>query len=178
MTASRADNTICKYKRALIAWDEWCKQNKVNSDPAVPEHISRYLIHLYQSKAPYSRIESAFYAIKWHFDCNPKLNVNPCDRKFLHIVLQGLKKLLHKPIVKKEVITSEILKAVVEKYGSSTSLLDIRLCAMILVTYAGFLRFDEMIHIRRCDLDMYLSHVNIFIMKSKLIYTGKELGFL
>ena len=101
-------------------------ENKVYSDLAVSEDISQYLIHLYQSGAPYSMMESHFYAIKWHYDCNPKLNVNPCDRKFLHIVLLRLKKLLYKPIVK-GVITPEILKAVVNKYGSSTSLLDIRL---------------------------------------------------
>ncbi|XP_071499136.1 integrase/recombinase xerD homolog [Diadema antillarum] len=167
LAASRADNTVYKYKRAWLAWEEWCTQFKVNSALAEPEDISRYLIHLYQSGAPYSRMESAFYAIKWHYDCNPKVHINPCDRKFLHIVLQGLKKLLYKPIVKKEPITPEILKAVVEKYSSSTSLVDIRLCAMILIAYAGFLRYDELINIRRCDLDMYVSHVNIFIMKSK-----------
>ena len=132
-----------------------------------PEEISRYLIHLFQNGAPYSKMESAFYAIKWYYDCNPKVDVNPCDRKFLHLVLQGLKKLLSKPIVKKEPITPEHLKAIMELYGSSNNLMNTRLCAMILIGYAGFLRFDELINIRRCDLEVYVSHVNIFIVKSK-----------
>ena len=53
------------------------------------------------------------------------------------------------------------------KYGASSSLVDIRLCAMILICYAGFLRFDELSSIRRCDLDIHISHVSIFILKSK-----------
>ena len=142
-------------------------QNKVTSTPASAEDISRYLIYLYQSGAPYSRMESVFYAIKWRYDCCSKVTVNPCDRKFLQIVLQGLKKLLKKPIVKKEPVTPEILKAIVDKYGSSSNLLHIRLCAMVLIAYSGFLRFDELINIRRCDLDMFVSHVSVFIMKSK-----------
>ena len=33
---------------------------------------------------------------------------------------------------------------------------------MILVAYAGFLRFDELSNIRLCDLEMYSSHVKGF----------------
>ena len=135
--------------------------------PASAQDISRYLLFLYQDKAPYSRIESTFYAIKWHYDCNPTVCNNPCDARFLHIVLQGLKKLLHKPVVKKDPVTPEMLKAIITKYGASDNLIDIRLCAMTLLAYAGFLRHDELINIRRCDLQLFDSHVNIFIIKSK-----------
>ena len=141
--------------------------NEVNVIPASAEDISRFLIHLYQSGAPYSRMETVFYALKWNYDCNSKVIVNPCERKFLKILLQGLKRILAKPVVKKDPITPEILNTIIIKYGSSSNLLDIRLCAMTLVAYAGFLRHDELIHIRRCDLDMYISHVSIFIQKSK-----------
>lgn len=38
---------------------------------------------------------------------------------------------------------------------------------MVLLAFAGFLRFNELINIRRCDIQLFCSHVNIFIMKSK-----------
>ena len=41
------------------------------------------------------------------------------------------------------------------------------MCYDFACIYAGFLRYDELINICRCDLDIYISHVNIFIMKSK-----------
>ena len=156
-----------RYDKAFTYWNSWCTQHKIETFSANAEDISKYLIHLYLINAPYSRMESAFYAIKWKYDCNPNVLVNPCDRRFLHIVLQGLKKLLHKPIVKKEPITPDILKAIADKYGTSVNLKDSRLCAMLLIAYAGFLRYDELINIRRCDLDIFVSHVSIFISKSK-----------
>lgn len=167
LIASRSKNTAYKYGKSFEAFRKWCIQNEVKQNPASVEDISRYLIYLYQIHAPYSRMETVFYAIKWHYDCNSIVLINPCESKFLHNVLLGLKKLLSKPIVKKEPVTPEILKAIMDMYGKSENLIDIRLCCMILLSYAGFLRFDELINIRRCDIQLYVSHVNIFICKSK-----------
>ena len=97
----------------------------------------------------------------------PNIKDNPCNSSFLHTVLQGLKRLLAKPVVKKEPITPGILRALVDKYGSSNNLMDLRLCTMTLIAFAGFLRHDELIHICRRDLQLHESHVNIFISKSK-----------
>ncbi len=69
-------------------------------------------------------------------------------------------------LLKKEPITPEILKAVISKYESN-SLMDIRLCTMMLISYAGFLRHSELINIRRCDIQLHTTLVNIFISKSK-----------
>lgn len=167
LAASRAKSTSVKYDRSFAAFELWCTQNEVKELPASAEVISSYLMSLYQNNAPFSRMESSFYAIKWRYDCNPRVVNNPCDTKYLHNVLLGLKRLLSKPIVKKEPVTPEILRAIVAKFGCSGSLIDIRLCAMVLLSYAGFLRHNELINIRRCDLEIFNSHVNIFICQSK-----------
>ena len=166
LEASKSKNTIDKYKRAFEGWRFWCLTNKVTPFAANAEDVSRYLIHLHQIDAPYSRMEAAFYGIKWHYDCVPRSS-NPCDCKFLHNVLLGLKRIHAKPIVKKDPITPDIIKALVSKFGHSNSLIDLRLCTMTLLAYAGFLRHNELINIRRCDLEIYSSHVSIFIIKSK-----------
>ena len=167
LEASRAKKTAYKYNNAFAEFEKWCNENEVNQ-PASVDDISRFLIKLYQKQAPYSRMETIFYAIKWKYDCNSKLISNPCNSPFIRNVLLGLKKLLAKPIVKKEPVTPEILKAIMEKYGSSDNLIDIRLCSMILLAYAGFFRFDELINIRRCDIQMFVSYINIFVCKSKM----------
>ena len=48
LTALRADNTVYEYKRALLAWDEWCTQNKVNlvlieSSEDISRHLLQYI---------------------------------------------------------------------------------------------------------------------------------------
>ncbi|XP_038044896.1 uncharacterized protein LOC119742129 isoform X1 [Patiria miniata] len=167
LDASRAPSTTKKYNAAFAAWQQWCKVEKINPLPANANDVCRYFIHLFNIGAPFSRIESVFYGLKWRHDCFADCKENPCDSKFLHNVLQGLKRRLAKPVEKKEPITPEILKAVIDKYAVLNSLLDIRLCTMLLISYAGFLRHSELINIRRCDLQLHSSYVNIFIVKSK-----------
>lgn len=168
LRAARAKSTSKKYDNAFKAWEVWCHQNRVKSLPCEPLDISKYFIHLYHNNAPYSRIESAFYGIKWYHDCIPCVNCNPCDCKFIRIVLQGMKKLLSKPICKKEPITPEILSAIVANFGhASSKLIHIRLCSMFLLAFAGFFRYDEISNLQRCDVINFKSHIQIFVSKSK-----------
>ena len=69
-------------------------------------------MNMYNNDAPYSRIEAAFYAIKWKLDCANVLP-NPCDMRFTKLLLAGLKRLLAKPVVKKEPVTPELLRNIV-----------------------------------------------------------------
>lgn len=116
--------------------------------------------------SPYSRIESVFYGLKWIHDIHNLKN--PCESRFLHLVLDGLKRILAKPTVKKSPITANMLQKLCTAYaGHNASLLDLRLCTMCLLGYAGFFRFSELVAIRRCDIEIHKSFVNIFIEKSK-----------
>ncbi len=167
LKASRASNTVLKYERCFAAWQAWCTENKVSALPANTEDIARFFMEQFTNKAPFSRIEGIFYSIKWHHDCDPTVAVNPCDKKFLRLTLEGLKRIAAKPVCKKEPITTEILGKIVAKFGSSNNLMNIRLCTMCLLSFAGFLRNDELINIRECDLDIHPSFIRIFLTKSK-----------
>jgi site-specific recombinase XerD len=167
LEASRADSTVAKYKRSFKLWKDWCRDNGLCPLPANHDVLARYFIHLYNTKVPYSSIESAFYAIKWHFDCSPDVVHNPCDMKFLKLLLGGLKRILAKPVVQKEPITADMLQKIVEKFGCCENLMHIRMCAMLLVSYAGFFRYDEISNLRLCDVQLFLSHVKFFVRKSK-----------
>ena len=151
----------------LSSWEKWTLDNGLSAVLASSEDIARYLIFLYNDKAPLSRIQSTFYAIKWRLDCEPKVIVNPCESKFLANLLLGLKKIMARPIVKKEPVSPDMIKLIISKFGTVDNLKDLRLCTLVLVSYAGFLRFNELINIRRCDIQLFVSHVHIFISKSK-----------
>ena len=138
LEASRATSTVSKYKRAFELWHRWCRDNGLCSLPSSQEDIARYFVHMYNNKAPYSAIETALYAIKWHFDCSPMVFLNPCDQKFLKLLVDGLKRILAKPVKQKEPITTEMLQKVIEKFGGTDNLMHIRMCTLLLVTYAGF----------------------------------------
>ena len=67
----------------------------------------------------------------------------------------------------KEPISPVDIKRIVQVYGSSQNLLDLRFVTMCLLGYAGFLRFDELVNIRRNDILFEDKQINLFIQKSK-----------
>ncbi|XP_072037006.1 integrase/recombinase xerD homolog [Amphiura filiformis] len=87
--------------------------------------------------------------------------------KFVKLLIDGLKRILAKPVVQKEPITADMLLKIVDKFGQGENLMHIRMCAMLLVAYAGFFRYDELSNLRLCDVIIFTSHVKFFINKSK-----------
>ncbi len=167
MEASRAESTVKKYNDAFGAWKVWGRLRHVATERPTHEEIARYMIDMYNEQAPYSKIETTFYAIKWKLSTlMESCTDNPFESKFLYLLLDGLKRLLSKPVCRKEPITAEMLINIVETYGDS-DLKNCRLCAMLLIGYAAFLRFDELANLRICDVEFSQSHVKLFLEKSK-----------
>jgi hypothetical protein len=51
----------------------------------------------------------------------------------LSIIVEGGIRILSKPIIKKEPITADILKSVINKFGSSNNLNYIRICCCLVM---------------------------------------------
>ena len=168
LEASRADSTVKKYKGAVNSWKHWCLENRISELNPTLEEVARYFLCLFNNDAPYSRIETAFYGLKWHFDCSAYImNIsNPCDSKFLRLLLDGLKRKLARPVVRKEPVTPDMLIKIVDRFDNP-NVKDLRTCTMFLLAYAGFLRFDELVNIKVNDIRFCTSHIKIFLEKSK-----------
>ena len=63
-----------------------------------------------------------------------------------------LRCVLAKPKTCKEPITVDTLKAMVESVGPDPSLMEVRLLAMCLISFAGFLRCDQLIKLKCSDI--------------------------
>lgn len=163
---SKAENTVKKYNYAFRSWCSWCKiHDSINCMPATDYHVSLYIIYLMQSNCSTSKIEEVLYSIAWAHSIAGY--DNPCASNLVLNVAEGAKRQLSRPCSKKEPITPDILKKLVEQFGSNNSLYDKRIVTMCLIAYAGFLRFSELVNIRACDILFYPTHVSIFIEKSK-----------
>lgn len=165
---SKSDNTLRKYRYAFKSWINWCRsQNpKIQHIPATDYHVSLYLIHLSKQFNSVSKVNEAFYAISWAHNISG--TDNPCHSSLVVSVLEGARRITSKPVTKKEPITPKILQRIVERYGSSrNSLPDIRISCMCLLSYAAFLRFSELVNIKRSDIAFYDDHFSLFISKSK-----------
>ena len=75
--------------------------------------------------------------------------------------------MLAQPKSRKEPVTADMLKEMVEAAGPDPSLTDVRLLAMCLVAFAGFLRCDELIKLRCSDIEFNTESMVITIVGSK-----------
>lgn len=103
---------------------------------------------------------------------------NHCEEKFAIFTVDGARKILSKPITKKEPITVDIMKKLYDLYGVSSDLSDLKIYCMFSLAFAGFLRFNELVNIRFADLTFFDSQVQIFIPKSKTDILGKGINCL
>jgi len=166
---SRAPSTVSQYSYAFSKWKTWCLDHSQMSMPADPYIIALYLTHIGNTTNTPSPINSAIAALSWahrlaNYDCDPTKS------HIVSNVIDGLRRSLSKPTQKKEPITADIIGKLVSLHGadkSVTNLMNIRTLAMILISYAGFLRFNELAHIQRMHLKFYATHLIINIPKSK-----------
>ena len=153
--------SISAYRR----WKVWANSHKLPSIPAVAHHVSLYLQHLADTTTSKATTEEAVYAIAWAHSLAGL--PSPTETALVQTTLKGLHRLLAKPTQKKEPITVEILQAMVWDVDSNGTLTNVRLATACLLAFAGFLRFDELVHIRCCDLTINEDMLKIQIPRSK-----------
>ena len=165
---AKANSTTARYSNGFQKFKTWVSQfAELSSLPTDGLTLSLYLEHLVRSGAPYSALESAYYGVRWAHNIYDL--PNPCDNPSVSLVLESAKRLLSKPVVKKEPITPEMLSMICNVYASGqANLSQLRTAAICVTAFAGFLRYCEIAGLRCCDVKLCGdSHVQLYIVKSK-----------
>jgi len=74
--------------------------------PATSATVSIYIGGLIQQGISVAILDSSFHGIKWYHDFY--FENNPCSNKLLSLIHEGDKRLLCKPVCKKDPITLDI----------------------------------------------------------------------
>lgn len=133
--------------------------------PCKELYVALYLQHLIENAKHYSVVESAMYSIKWAHDTAGL--ADPCDSDIVRSVVQAAKRVLNRPINKKEPVEANTMKKLFDHFNDRSSLKELRVLTMCSLMYTGFLRFSELCNIRARNLSFHNTHVDIFIEKSK-----------
>ena len=164
---SRADTTIRSYVGGFKRWKRWALSNGISHMPANPFQVAMYLQCLLNEARSPSPIRAAVYNIDWAMQLAglPKVG----DHPLVVGLVYASHRILGKPTVKKEPVTSEMLKALVKARitDKCPSLSDIRMVALCLIGYDGFFRFNELASIKAADVKFFPSYVSIFLESSK-----------
>ena len=110
-----------------------------------------------QSNSSYAKFKQVYYGVKWAHNI---LGLrDPLKSPLLIALSNAAKRTLSKPLCKKEPIKPWHLQKLVKLFGGNNS--------SLLVGFAGFFRFSELINIRRNDIIFYGKYLKIFIERSK-----------
>ena len=125
-----AENTTDKYQRAWIKWCDW------SSNPAEPFFVSLYLNHVLFTKGKVGSIISAFYGIRWGHHIVGL--ISPTDNPLVKLVFEGCQRLCPHESCRKEPISPETIKELVNTILSNeSSLLELRTVIVCVLRFSG-----------------------------------------
>ena len=164
--SARVPATTDVYHRAFKKWKIFASSKlKASFLPASPIDVAVYLQHLLESTKSTSSIDSACYAIKWAHEVAGMST--PTDGQVVSRVRDAAKRVLGpgRPN-RKEPLTIEVLKDVVEKADLS-NILQLRNVCLYVLAYAGFFRSEEVLHIRMNHICFREGYMIMKVEKSK-----------
>ena len=165
IVGSRSDNTSSSYVHAFKRWENFISAQDLPALPAHPIHVALYLTHILDSGASCNVVNQAVYAIKWAHNLNGLSD--PTENSFVKSLQDSAKRHACPKTRRKDPVSSEMLVNLCEIYKESTDLLEIRDLTMILLSYAGFLRFDELSSLLCKDISFHEGYISVHIAKSK-----------
>ena len=161
----RAVSTTKKYQYAFLRWVNWAKAAGCSTCPVSGMHFALYLVHLSNRVGSKSAVESAVNAVNWAHELMGSQLMT--EEPLVKACLKGLKRRLAKLVVKKRPVTVRMLKEMAHSFGLRPSLSDAHLLAAAVLSFAGFLRYDELSN-RSChDVRFKKDHVSLHIVASK-----------
>ena len=158
---SIAGNTVKKYAQGFRTWNKWRRDHPELSPPL---QLAVFIAANIQSNSRNGRIDTVCCGLAW---LHKTLGLpNPCDSGTVQALKEAAKRTLSNPVRKKEPLTPRDMKKLAEKLRNK-SLPDLRTLTVGILSYAGFLRFDEVSTIRSELITFYISYVKLFIPQSK-----------
>ncbi|XP_068203660.1 uncharacterized protein [Palaemon carinicauda] len=165
---SRAVSTSRKYENSFIRWNKWALNSGLGREDILPAKaftVAIYLCSLIQCASSPASVISAFYAIKWFHEMYDFKS--PTDSQLVCNVLEAGKRILSKPVVKKEPVTVGILLKVYNGIYEDYNLKSQRIICACLLAFAGFMRSSELLNIKVSDIMIYKTYMSIFVETSK-----------
>ena len=163
---SREDSTKRKYVYAFQRWKSWAaRKAEVQVFPIKAAHLALYLQHVREVTQSKAAVEEAVNAANWMHELAGIPIVG--EAPVVSVTLNGLRRMLAKPVAKKAPVTPEMLARLCESVGAGAPLTDVRTVAMCLLAFAAFLRFDELVKLRACDLVFEKEQMIVKITSSK-----------
>ncbi|KAK3102573.1 hypothetical protein FSP39_012299 [Pinctada imbricata] len=162
---SRSDNTSKTYLSGFRRWENFIEPQGFSALPAHPVHVALYITHLMDSGTSCNVVNNAVYSIKWAHDLNGL--ADPTCNTFVKNLQDSARRRFRPRRQRKDPETSDMLIQLCEMFQYDNDLLVIRDLCMILLSFSGFLRYDEVSSLACNDVTIFDDYVSLIIRKSK-----------
>ena len=163
---SQANTTTKKYLGAYGRWKEWAaRKEDGKAFPIVVSKFALYLQYIGEKTESSSAVTEAINTVSWVQRLAGMTPVS--ENQLIKSIQEGFQRALAKPRRKKEPVTTEMLRKLVASMGPNPSLSEARLASLCLLAYAAFLRADEIIKLRCCDIKFTADGMEVSIRSSK-----------
>ena len=162
---SIAPSTIKRYAYGFKHWTTWRRSHpEIPCLPVSGQHLAVYIAVAIQKNCPFGRVDSVCLGLSW---LHRALGLqNPCDSSTVTMLREAAKRILSKAVRKKEPLSPKDLRALAQRLRFGT-LIDLRTLTVAVLSYAGFLRFDEVSTLRANHITFEPGYVRLFIDHSK-----------
>ena len=169
LVKSRADSTVKMNLVEIRRFLDWCKRNsEAESYPFSSTVVTLSLFQLFANQhKSHEVLVMVHTALKWFHSFVPIKGPNPLDDACAKNVIESAKRTKGNPIVKKEPISTDLIKKIIDKFAADgASLKDLKIAALCTLGFAGFFRFSELINILREHIVFLEDHIKIFVPHS------------
>ena len=174
---SRRPNTMNAYAAAYKRYEEWAKTlEEISVFPTDEYSATLYIITMSQENMSISTINQFVASMRWihklgGFD-------DPGDSHLIKTILEGIKRTKGGNVTHKKPVTKCMIRLLHDKLTlrGNMSLVELRDFTYILLSFCGFLRFDEASNIKRCHITLNFNYFALMIPRSKtdVLAEGQE----
>eukprot|EP00117_Sycon_ciliatum_P027704 scpid40646/ scgid22450/ len=160
LEGARAKSTVKKYKASFTQWQRWAKGQGISALPADPLHVALYLVKKIATSSTPAPVSAAAHGISWKH--NTYSHPDPCRVPMVQRVHQAAKRFLATQRRRKAPLTPKLLKKL--KVSLSTGKLqDLQTLTLVTLGFAGFLRWDDLAHVRIDALSIHRDYMAVFL---------------
>ena len=167
MLQSRQEGTVKNYVYGFNRWKKWAAQfPEVDSLPAKPKYLAMFMTEILYSSKSHAPVSNIFYSLSW---AHKMAGIaDPTEHEVVKRIKDSAHRMLGNGNNKKAPVTPDILFSLYDFYGDeSATLKDLRIMTICLLSYSGFLRYDEYSNVLFSDVVFYDNFLTLFIEKSK-----------
>jgi integrase len=161
---THANSTNKCYKRIFSLWEAWARKFNLIVLPASDYDVALFLIDLGNDSQSAATLKTAIPALTWGHRMAALSST--FDTQFVRDIALGLKRMYSKPRNPKEPFSAEYLIKAVES-ADSENLKQLRSVTLMVIAFMGFLRFDEISHLKWSDIEFNLGYITLHIRRSK-----------